>query len=254
MSELDGKTAVVVGAGRGLGRGIAQSLSAAGASVLAIARHQTGLDELHAAHPSIETAAGDATDPDLAAEVVTSRDPDILAVVAGASPSYHTLQNHTWETFSLNWDADVRLTFNWLREALRKPLRPGSRVLLMSSGAALQGSPLSGGYAGAKATIRFMAAYADEEARRNDLGIRVLAVLPRLTPATGLGLEAVREYAALAGVSEDRFLTTLGAPVTAESAGEAFRKLASGELDETVAYALTGEGLTALDGRAAAGR
>jgi NAD(P)-dependent dehydrogenase (short-subunit alcohol dehydrogenase family) len=254
MGELDGKAAVVVGAGRGLGRGIAQSLSAAGASVLAIARHQTGLDELQAANPSIERAAGDATDPDLAAEVVASRDPDILAVVAGASPSYHPLQSHTWEMFSLNWDVDVRLTFNWLREALRKPLRPGSRVPLMSSGAALQGSPLSGGYAGAKATIRFMAAYADEEARRNDLGIRVLAVLPRLTPATGLGLEAVRRYAALAGVTEDQFLTTLGAPVTAESAGEAFLKLASGELDETVAYALTGEGLTALDGRAAAGR
>ena len=114
--------------------------------------------------------------------------------------------------------------------------------------------PLSGGYAGAKATIRFMAAYADEQARRDALGLRVLAILPRLTPATGLGLEAVRNYAALADVTEDQFRTTLGAPVTAESAGEAFLKLASGELDKTVAYALTGEGLTALDGRAGAGR
>jgi NAD(P)-dependent dehydrogenase (short-subunit alcohol dehydrogenase family) len=56
----------------------------------------------------------------------------------------------------------VRLTFNWLREALLKPLRPGSRVLLMSSAAATHGSPMSGGYAGAKATIRFMAGYADD--------------------------------------------------------------------------------------------
>lgn len=125
MGELDGKAAVVVGGGRGLGRGIAQSLSAAGASVLAIARHPTGLDELQAANPSIETAIGDATDPDLAAEAVASRDPDILAVVAGAGPSYRPLQDHSWETFSLNWDVDVRLTFNWLREALRKPLRAG---------------------------------------------------------------------------------------------------------------------------------
>src|SRR3954467_12129958 len=165
MGELDGKAAVVGGGGRGLGRGIAQSLSAAGASVLAIARHPTGLDELQAANPSIETAIGDATDPDLAAEAVASRDPDILAVVAGAGPSYRPLQDHSWETFSLNWDVDVRLTFNWLREALRKPLRPG---------------------------------------------IRVPAGLPRLTPATALGLEAVRAYAALAGATEDRFLSTLG--------------------------------------------
>jgi 3-oxoacyl-[acyl-carrier protein] reductase len=38
-------------------------------------------------------------------------------------------------------------------------LRPGSRVVVFSSGAALGGSPLSGGYAGAKATQRFIAAY-----------------------------------------------------------------------------------------------
>jgi hypothetical protein len=33
-------------------------------------------------------------------------------------------------------------------------------VLTISSGAALRGSPLSGGYAGAKATVRFISAYA----------------------------------------------------------------------------------------------
>jgi hypothetical protein len=36
------------------------------------------------------------------------------------------------------------VAFNWLREAMLKPLRPGSRVLLMSSGAALRGSSMSG--------------------------------------------------------------------------------------------------------------
>jgi hypothetical protein len=50
--------------------------------------------------------------------------------------------------------------FHWTREALLVPLDPGSVVVAFSSGAALQGSPLSGGYAGAKATIRFVSAYA----------------------------------------------------------------------------------------------
>jgi NADP-dependent 3-hydroxy acid dehydrogenase YdfG len=103
----------------------------------------------------------DATDPTLAGGVIDSRDPDILAVVAGAAPLLHPIHHHTWETFSLNWNVDVRVTFNWLREALLKPLRPGSRVLLMSSAAVLHGSPTSGGYAGAKAAIKYMAAYAD---------------------------------------------------------------------------------------------
>jgi 3-oxoacyl-[acyl-carrier protein] reductase len=66
-----------------------------------------------------------------------------------------------------------------------KPLRPGSRVLLMSSGAALRGSPISGGYAGAKATIRFIAAYADDEARRLGLDAGAAYML------TGDGLVAL---------------------------------------------------------------
>jgi NAD(P)-dependent dehydrogenase (short-subunit alcohol dehydrogenase family) len=161
MPELDGKQAVVVGASRGLGRGVAESLSRAGAPVLAIARSRAGLEQLTARDPSIEVFVADATDPTLAGGVIDSRDPDILAVVAGAAPLLHPIHRHTWETFSLNWNVDVRVTFNWLREALLKPLRPGSRVLLMSSAAVLHGSPTSGGYAGAKAAIKYMAAYAD---------------------------------------------------------------------------------------------
>jgi NAD(P)-dependent dehydrogenase (short-subunit alcohol dehydrogenase family) len=241
MVELDGKRAVVVGASRGLGRGIAESLSAAGASVLAIGRERTGLHELESAHPSIELAVADATDPNLAGNVIDSHNPDILALIAGASPLLHPIHHHTWETFSLNWHVDVRLTFNWLREALLKPLRPGSRVLLMSSGAAIHGSPMSGGYAGAKATIRFMAAYADDEARRANLDIRVVSVLPRLTPATELGLAAVRSYAERQGVSEEQFSQSFGSPVTPETAGRAFVTLAAGELDSAVAYSLTAD-------------
>jgi NAD(P)-dependent dehydrogenase (short-subunit alcohol dehydrogenase family) len=237
---------VVVGASRGLGRGVAESLSAAGASVLAIARDRTGLEELSAAHSSIDIKVADATDPTVAGDVIYARDPDILAVVAGATPLLHPIHHHTWETFSLAWDVDVRIAFNWLREALLRPLRPGSRVLLMSSGAAINGSPMSGGYAGAKATIRFMAEYADEEAGRGNLGIRVVTILPKLTPATGLGLAAVREYAKRRDVSEEQFGQMLGAPVTPAIAGQAFVGLAEGELDGSVAYALTGDGLSEL--------
>ena len=70
------------------------------------------------------------------------------------------LQDQTWETFSANWNVDVAQAFHWTRHALRRPLAPGSSVIAMSSGAAVNGSPLSGGYAGAKATVRFIASYA----------------------------------------------------------------------------------------------
>ena len=89
--------------------------------------------------------------------------------------------------------------FGWVREALLAPLPPGSVVITMSSGAALRGSPLSGGYAGAKATIRFLASYAAAESQRDELGIRFVSVLPQLTPATRLGAAAVAAYAARQG-------------------------------------------------------
>ena len=63
MSELDGKKAVVAGASRGLARGVAGSLSVAGASVYAIARDRAGLEEPKAWDQSIEVAVADATDP-----------------------------------------------------------------------------------------------------------------------------------------------------------------------------------------------
>jgi len=90
---------------------------------------------------------------------------------------------------------DVQQAFHWLREALLLPLDPGSTVIAMSSGAALHGSPLSGGYAGAKAMVRFLAGYAAGESARSELGIRIVSILPTLTPETDLGAMAVAAYA-----------------------------------------------------------
>src|SRR5206468_12873946 len=140
---------------------------------------------------------------------------------AGASPLMRPLQHQTWETFSVNWHTDVRIAFHWLRESLLKPLQPGSRVIVVSSGAALAGSPLSGGYAGAKATQRFITAYAQEEAKRAGLDITFTAVLPRITPLTDLGRPAVQAYAARAGQTEDEYMQQMGPPVTPEVAGAA---------------------------------
>jgi NAD(P)-dependent dehydrogenase (short-subunit alcohol dehydrogenase family) len=235
--------AVVVGASRGLGRGIAEAFDDAGASVIAVARSAGALAELTEIRPSIRAEVADAADPTLAATLIERHNPDLLALVAGAAPVLRPLHHHTWETFSLNWESDVRIAFTWLREALLLPLRPGSRILVMSSGAATQGSPLSGGYAGAKSTIRFIAGYAADEARRAGLGIDVISVLPRLTPSTELGLAAVAAYAARAEVSEEQYRARLGTPVTPQGAGSAFVTLASGDeaRNGALAYSLTGD-------------
>jgi NAD(P)-dependent dehydrogenase (short-subunit alcohol dehydrogenase family) len=157
------------------------------------------------------------------------------------------LQHQTWETFSVNWHTDVKIAFTWLREALLKPLPPGSRVVVMSSGAAINGSPASGGYAGAKATQRFLADYAQEESRRAGLDITVTAVMPRMTPFGDVGRRGVRAYAARSGQTEQAFLNQLGDPLTPEIAGSALVDLVREDPATTdPGYLLTGAGLRKL--------
>jgi NAD(P)-dependent dehydrogenase (short-subunit alcohol dehydrogenase family) len=246
MKMLDGKVAIVVGSSRGLGRGITEAFLDAGARVVAVARNPAPLKELAGQHPELQLVAADAGDPMVAGSLLSQHSPDIVALVAGAVPLLRPIHHHTWETFSANWQADTRMTFNWVREALLLPLRKGSRVIVMSSGAAVMGSPLSGGYAGAKAAQRFIADYAAQESQRNGLGIGVSAVLPKLTPATELGLPAVRAYAARLGVSEEEYLRRMGKPVTPQIAGAAFVRLASSAEGEAGAYMLSAHGLQPL--------
>jgi len=165
MSDLTSRTTVVVGASRGLGRGIARAFAEAGAAVVAVARTGPALAELASTSANIRSEVADAADATVAWRLLEQYAPQVLILVGGAKALMRPLQEHTWETFSVNWHTDVRIAFHWLREALLKPLRPGSRVVVVSSGAALNtaGSPLSGGYAGAKATQRFITGYAQDE-------------------------------------------------------------------------------------------
>ena len=183
----------------------------------------------------------------MAGSLLDRYEPEVLILVAGASPLVRPLQHHTWETFSVNWHTDVRIAFHWLREVLLKPLRPGSRVVVISSGAALAGSPLSGGYAGAKATQRFITGYAQDEAKRAGLGITFTAVLPRLTPLTDLGRPAVRAYAARSGQSEEEYLGQFGEPLSPELAGAAMVELVRADAASvSPGYLLAGDGLQKL--------
>jgi NAD(P)-dependent dehydrogenase (short-subunit alcohol dehydrogenase family) len=242
--ELSGSTALVTGASRGFGRAIAIALSQAGAHVVGVARDRPLLDDLHAQLGDIfRPVVADATDPVIAGQLLDQYRPRTLVLNAGASPLARPLHHHTWQTFSRNWEVDVRQAFNWTREALLLPLEPGSVVVTLSSGAALRGSPLSGGYAGAKATIRFVSASAAAESERAQLGIRFTSVLPGLTPATQLGAAAVAAYAAREGMDVGAFLERGGPVLTAEQVGKSIAELVLDPDHDRDAYVLTAAGL-----------
>jgi NAD(P)-dependent dehydrogenase (short-subunit alcohol dehydrogenase family) len=118
-------------------------------------------------------------------------------------------------------------------------------VIAMSSGAAVNGSPLSGGYAGAKAAVKFVADYAAIESERAGLGIRFVSVLPRLTPATDLGAKAVAAYADRQGVDVATFLNAGGPALTAEQVGRSVLDLAVGR--QHGSFLLTAAGLAATN-------
>jgi NAD(P)-dependent dehydrogenase (short-subunit alcohol dehydrogenase family) len=247
MSDLSGRTTVVVGASRGLGRGIARAFAEAGAPVVAVARTAPALAELAASGGNIRTEIADAADATVAGRLLDQYKPEVLLLVAGANPEMRPLQHQTWETFSVNWNTDVKIAFTWLREALLQPLPPGSRVVVVSSGAAINGSPASGGYAGAKATQRFIAAYAQEESRRAGLDITVTTVMPRMSPFADVGRQGIRAYAARSGQTEEEFLKQLGESWTPEMAGSALVDLVRTDAATTAPeYLLTGAGLQKL--------
>ncbi len=246
--DIKGATALVTGASRGFGRAIAVALSGAGAQVVGIARDRVRLGEVcEQLGDSVTPVVADAADPTVAGQLIDTFNPRILVLNAGVSPLLRPIQHHTWQTFSRNWEVDVQHAFAWTREALLRPLDPGSVVVTVSSGAALRGSPLSGGYAGAKAAIRFLTSYAADESKRNDLAIRFTSVLPRMTPATDLGEAAVAAYAQRAGVDVGTFLEQSGPALTAEKVGDAIVSLVTDPSYTADAYRLAAGGLAAVE-------
>jgi NAD(P)-dependent dehydrogenase (short-subunit alcohol dehydrogenase family) len=245
---LQSQTAIVTGGSRGLGRGIAQALSARGISVVALARDEKGLTDLVRELANVERVVADAADELIACRLLQQRQPDLVVLCAGASALLRPLHHHSWETFSQNWEVDAKSTFVWLRNALLLPMKPGSHIVIVSSMAAINGSPLSGSYAGAKRMLWLMADYASQEVTRLKLGIHIHCLLPTLNPSSDLGRAAIAAYAERAGMSFDEFAKRLAPHLTPAIMGDAVVELYSNPSRwDKLAYQIGGAGLKPLN-------
>lgn len=251
--SLKDKNVVVTGGSRGLGLGLVEALVAHGARVTVVARNIDALESVRT-RLGVATISADVTDETAAHRILAEVRPDILALNAGAKPRMGRLDQLGWADFTATWDTDVKAGLYWLQAALNLPLRPGSRVLVGSSGAAGNGSPLSGGYAGAKRMLWFMARYANGVSEQKGLGIRFQTIVPQqMVGDTGVGDAGAAAYARAMGIEREAFLARFGVPMPPREFGEkVVSVLDDPKYAEGFAFGLKGDtGITMLEGAAA---
>ncbi|MEV7649093.1 SDR family oxidoreductase [Arthrobacter sp. NPDC089319] len=186
--DLQGKTAIITGASRGIGLGIAQELIERGAKVCLTARTAETLQQVVKAFPedSAIFVAGKSHDPSHRREVLNAVATkfgglDILVNNAGINPVYGHLADLDLNAARKVFEVNVFGTLAWTQEVLRHPglnfRQRGGRIVNLSSVTGERPSPNIGLYGVSKAAVSHLTRTLAVE-----LGpeVRVNAVAPAL--------------------------------------------------------------------------
>ena len=168
---LSGKTAIVTGGGRGIGRAIVQRLVSAGANTLVCDLDQESLQRTKASVRNSERVAvlcGDLMEPDVPQRVVDAAlesfgSIDIVVNCAGFSWD-GVIQKTTDEQFQAMLNIHIMAPFRllraasgYLREAAKREIAEGQRVMRkvvnITSISGTDGNPGQAGYAAGKAGV-----------------------------------------------------------------------------------------------------
>jgi NAD(P)-dependent dehydrogenase (short-subunit alcohol dehydrogenase family) len=184
-SRLTAKTILVTGAGRGIGRAIANSLAAEGADLILSGRN---LDRLHQTADAISEAGGrahvfqaDIGEEDQVLDLfrhIQGRFPrlDVLVNNAGIG-EYGPLAEFPTDAFDRIMRVNLRGTFLCCREAMKLMLpQKAGTIINISSVVGFKGYPNQSAYAASKHAIMGLTKALAVEAQPH--GIRVSAVLP----------------------------------------------------------------------------
>ena len=242
--RFEGQVALITGASRGIGLGIAQRLQSEGATVVLTARTQDSLAEAVASFPEGTAIgiAGKSDDPAHRAEVfdaIAARFGrlDVLVTNVGINPVHGPTIDVDLDAARKILDVNVLGTLAWVQGAVRhEPLDfrgNGGRIVSISSVAGEMPSPGIGFYGVSKAAVSHLTRTLAVELGPD---IRVNAIAPavvktRFARALYDGREA--EVAATYPVGR------LGTP---EDIGAAVAYLASADADWITAQVLTADG------------
>lgn len=171
MTVQETKTALITGASRGLGMALAHELTARGWQLIVDARGQEALEQVAdelATMTAVTAVAGDVSDPAhrralaVAARAAGGVDAIINnASVLGPSPQPELLAYPVQEledVFRINVIAPLAVV-----QALRSTLKPGARIINVTSDAAVEAYAGWGGYGSSKAALEQLSAILAEE-------------------------------------------------------------------------------------------
>lgn len=188
-TRLEGKTAVVTGAGSGIGKAIVEHYVAEGAQVVAFSRSADPLSALAEAHPGKVTAVpGDVTQPaDLqrlvAATVATHGGVDIVVPNAGIArvvPFEHSNAAAFHTQFSVNLLGAVETV-----RLLLPHIRKGGSIQFITTFLTQVGFPGLGIYSASKAALKSFAQTLAAELTPKGIRVNSIAPGPIATPLWG---------------------------------------------------------------------
>ena len=243
--ELHGQTAIVTGAGRGLGRAYATTLAEAGATVALVSR---SVDELNDVAAEIADAGGtarafpaDVTTPGALAPIVDALGPiDLLVNNAGLrgpiGPFWESSADEYLRAIEVNLHGPVLCTAAILPGMIA---RRRGRVINVASGAAAMSIAYFSSYCAAKTGLVRWTECLAIEARPH--GVSVFAITPG-SVRTSMTEYSLTSEAGLTWLPWYKQLFDEGLNLTPEHSARLVRRLASGRHD-----ALTGLMLSPLD-------
>jgi meso-butanediol dehydrogenase/(S,S)-butanediol dehydrogenase/diacetyl reductase len=189
--RLEGKVALVTGAGTGIGAATAEAFAREGATVVICGRRQGPLDEtvarIRAAGGRAEAVACDVSDETAFTQAIdaTVQRYGALDILVNNAMAYtwNAIESTSADEWRANFATSVDGTFWGTRAAMRHMKAKGGAIVNLSSICGLLGTPYMAGYSAAKAAIINFSRAAAAEGARN--GIRVNVVIPAVVETPG---------------------------------------------------------------------